>query len=112
MNIMYVVVTERTAEIGLKKALGAKNGDILTEFLMEAVMVTLLGGAVGIFFGSALSWLLSFIANQNGLIWTFLVPWYAIAIGFGVAALIGISFGVLPARNAARLDPIEALGHE
>lgn len=112
MNIMYVVVTERTAEIGLKKALGATNGDILTEFMMESVMVTILGGAVGIAFGAALSWLLSIIAISSGLAWTFLVPWYAIAIGFGVSAVIGISFGVLPARSAARLNPIEALGHE
>lgn len=112
MNIMYVVVTERTAEIGLKKALGAKNSDILLEFMMESVMVTLLGGAVGIIFGAALTWLLAFIAINSGLAWTFLVPWYAIAIGFGVSAVIGISFGVLPARSAARLNPIEALGHE
>lgn len=112
MNIMYVVVTERTAEIGLKKALGAKNSDILLEFMMESVMVTLLGGAVGIIFGAALTWLLAFIATSSGLAWTFLVPWYAIAIGFGVSAAIGISFGVLPARSAARLNPIEALGHE
>jgi len=112
MNIMYVVVTERTAEIGLKKALGAKNGDILTEFMIESIMVTLLGGAVGILFGAFLSWVLAYIAIQNGLAWTFSVPWYAIAIGFGVSALIGISFGVLPARAASRLNPIEALGHE
>lgn len=112
MNIMYVVVTERTAEIGLKKALGATNGDILTEFMMESVMVTVLGGAVGIVFGAALSWLLAFIATSSGLAWTFSVPLYAIAIGFGVSAVIGISFGVLPARSAARLNPIEALGHE
>jgi putative ABC transport system permease protein len=112
MNIMYVVVTERTAEIGLKKALGAKNGDILLEFLIESILVTILGGAVGILFGAALSWLLAFIAIKSGLAWTFSVPWYAIAIGFGVSAVIGISFGVLPARSASRLNPIEALGHE
>ena len=112
MNIMYVVVTERTAEIGLKKALGANNGDILKEFLIESVMVTVLGGAVGILFGAALSWLLAFIANASGLTWTFSVPLYAIGIGFGVSAAIGISFGVLPARSASRLNPIEALGHE
>ncbi|MEI6529394.1 MAG: ABC transporter permease [Candidatus Falkowbacteria bacterium] len=112
MNIMYVVVTERTAEIGLKKALGAKNSDILLEFIVESVMVTVLGGAVGIIFGAALTWILAFIAIKSGLAWTFFVPWYAIAIGFGVSAVIGISFGVLPARSAARLNPIEALGHE
>ncbi|MFA5184736.1 MAG: ABC transporter permease [Patescibacteria group bacterium] len=112
MNIMYVVVTERTAEIGLKKALGAKNSEILREFLIESVLVTLLGGAIGILFGSALGWLVAVIASANDLAWTFSVPWYAIALGFGVSAVIGISFGVLPARSAAKLDPIEALSHE
>ncbi len=112
MNIMYVVVTERTGEIGLKKALGAKNYNILQEFLIEAVLVTLFGGAIGIIFGSLLSWILTLVAINSGLAWTFTVPLYAIGIGFGVSALIGIGFGVLPALNAAKLDPIEALNHE
>lgn len=112
MNIMYVIVTERTAEIGLKKALGAKNSDILTEFLIESVMVTILGGAIGIFFGGALGWVVAAIATASGLTWAFSVPWYAIALGFSVSAIIGIGFGVLPARSAAKLDPITALSHE
>ena len=112
MNIMYVVVTERTAEIGLKKALGAKRRDIMQEFLIESVLVTLLGGLIGILFGAFLSWILTIIAIKSGLDWTFSVPLYAIAIGFGVSAVIGISFGVLPAVSAAKLNPIEALGHE
>lgn len=112
MNIMYVVVTERTSEIGLRKALGAKKINILQEFLIESVLVTLLGGGIGILFGAFLSWLLTLIAVSSGLAWTFVVPLYAIGIGFGVSAIIGVSFGVLPAINAARLDPIEALRHE
>jgi len=112
MNIMYVIVTERTAEIGLKKALGAKNSDILTEFLIESVMVTILGGAIGILFGGALGWIVAAIATASGLTWAFSVPWYAIALGFSVSAIIGIGFGVLPARSAAKLDPITALSHE
>jgi putative ABC transport system permease protein len=112
MNIMYVIVTERTAEIGLKKALGAKNKDILSEFLVESVLVTILGGILGILLGAALSWLLYFIATSYGLDWVFKVPFYAILIGVGVSAAIGISFGVLPARNAAKMDPIEALRYE
>jgi putative ABC transport system permease protein len=112
MNIMYVVVTERTSEIGLKKALGAKKSDILLEFLIEAVLVTLLGGFIGILFGAFLSWLVTLVAIQSGLAWTFIVPLYAIGIGFGISGLIGIGFGVLPAVNASKLDPIEALRHE
>jgi putative ABC transport system permease protein len=112
MNIMYVIVTERTAEVGLKKALGAKKSNILLEFLIEAVLVTLLGGLIGIIFGAFLSWLLTLVAVSSGLAWTFMLPWYAVIIGFGVSALIGVSFGVLPALNAAKLDPIEALSHE
>ncbi len=112
MNVMYVVVTERTAEIGLKKALGAKRCDILLEFLIESVLVTLLGGAIGILFGVLLTWILTAIAIAYGLDWTFIIPFYAIAIGFGVSALIGIGFGVFPAVNASKLDPIEALNHE
>jgi putative ABC transport system permease protein len=112
MNIMYVVVTERTAEIGLKKALGAKDADIMLEFLVESVLVTALGGVIGIIFGALLGWLVAVIAVANGLSWTFSVPSYAIAIGVGVSAVIGISFGVFPALSAAKLDPIEALSHE
>jgi putative ABC transport system permease protein len=112
MNIMYVVVTERTAEIGLRKALGAKNFNILQEFLIESILVTLLGGAIGISFGAFLSWVLTAVAVSSGLAWTFSLPLYAIGIGFGVSAVIGISFGVLPALSASKLDPIEALRHE
>ena len=112
MNIMYVVVTERTAEIGLKKALGAKSSDILKEFLIESVLVTVLGGIIGILVGALLSWLIAFAADYFGLTWVFSVPMYAILIAVGVSAVIGISFGVLPARSAASLDPIEALRYE
>ncbi len=112
MNIMYVVVTERTSEIGLKKALGATYSNILSEFLIESVLVTLLGGILGIALGALLGWLVSVAAAAGGLTWQFLVPSYAIFIGFGVSATIGILFGVLPARTAAKLDPIEALRYE
>jgi putative ABC transport system permease protein len=112
MNIMYVVVTERTAEIGLKKALGATESDILNEFLVEAILVTLAGGVVGIALGSGLGWLIAVIAQSAHLAWTFSVPIYAIVLAFGVSAAIGIFFGVFPARSAAKLDPIEALRYE
>lgn len=112
MNIMYVVVTERTSEIGLKKALGAKNTDILSEFLMESVLVTVLGGIIGIILGAVMGWLVSVIAVASGLSWTFSVPMYAIVIAVSVSGTIGIGFGVFPARSAAKMDPIEALRYE
>jgi len=112
MNIMYVVVTERTSEIGLKKALGAKNKDILIEFLVESVLVTIIGGVLGIIFGAFGGWVISLIATSSGLEWTYKVPFYSILLGVGVSATIGMVFGVLPARSASRLDPIEALRYE
>ena len=112
MNIMYVVVTERTAEIGLKKALGAKNSDILSEFLIESILVTVIGGIFGILLGAFLGWVVALIATSTGLAWTFSVPMYSIFIAVGVSAAIGISFGVLPARQAAQMDPIQALQYE
>jgi len=112
MNIMYVGVTERTAEIGLKKALGAKPSDILGEFLIESILVTVLGGAVGILAGAFLGWVVALIAKASGLTWVFSVPISAILLGVGVSGGIGILFGVLPARQAAALDPIKALQHE
>lgn len=112
MNIMYVVVTERTAEVGLKKAVGAREIDILQEFLSEAVIVTIIGGMIGLVFGSFLGYLVSLIAQSFNLDWAFKVPLYAIFIAFGVSGAIGIFFGVFPARSAAKLDPIEALRYE
>ncbi|MFA6177711.1 MAG: ABC transporter permease [Candidatus Paceibacterota bacterium] len=112
MNIMYVVVTERTAEIGLKKALGARESDILKEFLVEAVLVTILGGIIGIGFGSFLGFIISLIAKGANLAWTFSVPFYAIVLAFSVSAIIGISFGVFPAKSAAKMDPVEAMRYE
>ncbi len=112
MNIMYVVVTERTSEIGLKKAIGAKESDILKEFLLEAILVTVFGGIIGLAFGALLGFVISLVAQSFNLAWTFSVPLYAIFLSFGVSAAIGIFFGVFPARSAARMDPIEALRYE
>ncbi|MBM3205172.1 FtsX-like permease family protein [Candidatus Uhrbacteria bacterium] len=112
MNIMYVVVTERTAEIGLKKALGATRGAILREFLVESVMVTVLGGLIGIAAGAGLGWLVSIAARAGNLAWIFTVPLSAIVLGVSVSAVIGLAFGVLPAVAASKLDPIEALRYE
>jgi putative ABC transport system permease protein len=107
MNIMLVSVTERTREIGLRMAVGARGRDILLQFLVEAVTLSLLGGVVGIALGLAGSRAITYFAD-----WRTLVAPEAIALAFGFAAAVGIFFGFYPARKAARLDPIEALRYE
>ena len=107
MNMMLTTVTERTREIGLRKAIGAKRHDINMQFLSEAVMLTFIGGAVGIFFG----WLISFSVSQFGGITT-KISLSSVLLAFGVSAVIGIIFGYYPARRAASLNPIEALRYE
>ncbi|HTW92959.1 MAG TPA: ABC transporter permease [bacterium] len=107
MNIMLVSVTERTREIGIRMAVGAKARDVLLQFLVEAVVTSLLGGIIGILFGLGVSQLLGLIAKWN----TPIVPG-AIVLAFCFSAVVGIFFGYYPARRAANLDPIEALRYE
>lgn len=113
MNIMLVSVTERTKEIGLRKALGATYRDILTQFLLEAVMLTGVGGIIGITIGASLSFGISIIlTNLVGLSWGFTFPIMGALLGLGVSGIIGLVFGIYPARTAARKSPIEALRYE
>lgn len=112
MNIMYVVVTERIGEIGLKKALGARNKDILFEFLIEAVLLTLLGGVLGILSGAFFAFIVSVVAKSYNFAWSFIVPIYGVVLSVSMSMVIGIIFGVFPALSASKLNPIEALNKE
>jgi putative ABC transport system permease protein len=107
MNMMLTTVTERTREIGLRKSIGAKSSDISAQFLVEAIILTLIGSVVGIFLG----WLIAFLISYFGGITT-KISLTSIILALGVSATIGIAFGYYPARKAARLNPIEALRYE
>lgn len=113
MNIMLVSVTERTREIGLRKALGATDKDILSQFLLEAVLLTAIGGLIGIMLGATLAFLTSIgLSKGLGVNWAFVFPWGGAFLGLSVSALIGLVFGGYPARQASKKSPIEALRYE
>jgi putative ABC transport system permease protein len=107
MNMMLTTVTERTKEIGLRKAIGAKKRDISMQFLVEAVMLTFIGGVIGV----ALGWLISYGVTRLGILQS-QVSLSSVLLAFGVSAGIGIIFGYYPAMRAAKLNPIEALRYE
>ena len=107
MAIMTISVTERTREIGVRKAIGARKREILTQFLIEAVVLTCVGGVIGIILGSAIGLLVSFVSG-----FPVSLPLSSFALGLGFSASVGIFFGIVPAWRAARLDPIEALRYE
>jgi putative ABC transport system permease protein len=107
MNIMLVSVTERTREIGIRQSVGATPNDIRLQFLTEALMLSLVGGLIGVLFGVGGSYLFGSTSDMR----TVIVP-SSIALAFGSAAAVGIFFGFFPANKAAQLDPIEALRHE
>jgi putative ABC transport system permease protein len=107
MNMMLTTVTERTREIGLRKAIGAQREDISAQFLMEAIALTFIGGIIGVLLGWFISWIGTTFASLPAQ-----MTWQSVALAFGVSAGIGIIFGYYPARRAARLNPIEALRFE
>ncbi|MCC7415989.1 MAG: ABC transporter permease [Acidobacteria bacterium] len=107
MAIMSISVTERTREIGVRKALGARRAEILFQFLMEAAFLTLLGGVIGVALGAAIGWLVHLASG-----FPVSLPWWSFALGLGFSASVGIFFGMYPAVKASRLDPIEALRYE
>jgi putative ABC transport system permease protein len=107
MAIMTISVTERTREIGVRKALGARRREILWQFLLEAVFLTSVGGLLGIALGASIGWLVNVLSG-----FPISLPWWSFALGIGFSAGVGIFFGLFPAFKAARLDPIEALRYE
>lgn len=107
MNIMYVSVTERTKEIGLRMSVGARGKDILSQFLVEAIIISITGGLIGILFGSGVSYIIKLASG-----WAVTVSTFSVLLSFAVCTITGIFFGWYPAKKAANLDPIEAIRYE
>jgi putative ABC transport system permease protein len=113
MNIILVSVAERMREIGLRRAVGATRKDILFQFLFESIVLTVLGGIIGIVLGLSLSFLSGIIISKFLKVdWISTIPFLAIVLGFFVSGFIGLVFGIYPARRASNLSPIEALKYE
>lgn len=112
LNIMLATVAERTREIGLRKAVGATNVAIMRQFLLEAGMLTFLGGIIGIIIGIIISYLISIVMNYLGYDWAFVVSITSVVLSISVSILTGVIFGLYPALKASRLNPIEALRYE
>jgi putative ABC transport system permease protein len=112
MNIMLISVNQRIREVGLRKAVGARNRHIITQFLIEAVFITLVGGIIGIIFGILVSLLAAVIINALGYEWEFLISFSSILVATMVSMAIGLLFGIYPAKKAAKISPMEALRYE
>ena len=107
MNIMYVSVTERTREIGLRMSVGARGVDILSQFLIEAILISITGGIIGVFIGVGASFVVKAILN-----WPIAIQMWSVLLSFAVCTVTGVFFGWYPAQKAANLDPIDAIRYE
>ena len=112
MNIMLVAVTERTREIGLRKAVGAKASDISRQFLIETLVLSSFGGVIGIIIGISISWAVSLVARYLGYDWDFVVSIFSVVLSISFTLLVGLAAGWYPAKKAAALNPVEALTYE
>ena len=112
MNIMLIAANQRIREIGTRKAVGARNSDIMLQFLVESATVSLIGGLIGIAGGIIFSYLVSVVAQALGYNWPLLISIESILIAVGISILIGLIFGVFPARRASKISPMEALRYE
>ncbi len=111
-NIMLMTVKERTSEIGLRKAIGAKRSNINSQFIVETLVLTMFGGIIGIFAGVSFSYIVSLVVGSLGYDWIFTVPASSVILSVAISLLVGLLFGLYPARQAAKLDPINALRYE
>jgi len=107
MNIMLISVTQRTREIGVRRALGARQRDVIRQFLVEAVLISLMGGLLGIGFGFGISRMIALLAG-----WSTVMTFSSVLLAFAFSVSVGLLFGIYPARQAARLDPVEAIRYE
>ncbi|MFA6160333.1 MAG: ABC transporter permease [Parcubacteria group bacterium] len=112
MNIMLLAVNQRIREVGLRKAVGAKNSDVWTQFIIESVFISFLGGVIGIIIGIAISGLAAIIIQSLQYVWPFIISWQSIVSAIGISFAIGIIFGIYPAGKASRISPMEALRYE